>query len=128
MILQAFAKEYRISVPISAMILEEDYTVSKMAVQRFYDGKFEVKDLARAEQMAGLVTVIRKHSPDYAWSSRDCIRAMARIQELGYGKALSDQLVRYPTMVTRQINLREYLKQFEYILKLGGNNKDAAFA
>lgn len=122
-ILQDFAQEYRLSPAICNMLLADNYNHRGEMLQDFYDGKFEVVNLAKAERVASLISEVRGYSPDYSWAARDCIRALAVIEEKGYAKKLVDQLHKYNQVVTKRVSKMDYLRQFENILKAGEANK-----
>ena len=126
--LDRFAKEYRISVPLSIMILSNRYSDHATLLQEFREGKFEIEDYKKAENMASLIVEIRKHSPDYAWAHRQCIKALAIVQDTIDPKLLTSQLERYQLVITRRNSVKEYLRQFENILKSGGRNEQISFA
>lgn len=114
--LKQFADEYRISIPI-AMKLLTNFKHNQELLRDYRDGKFEVEDYDRADQMASLLTEIRKYSPDMAWAQINCVRAVAITQEaLDDPKLLVDQLKRYNQVVTRRMSVKDYLAQFENIL------------
>lgn len=123
MILKEFANEYRISVPIARLILEGNYEIKNNGIRSFKDGKFVIKDYEEADRIASLITEVRRHSPDSAWSHRSCVRALALLQEKLDPKLLTNQLERYQLVVTRRNSVKEYLRQFESIINANKNGK-----
>jgi hypothetical protein len=121
--LKEFADEYRISVPIAMRILADTFEEHNL-MANFRAGKFEIVDRQKAENLASLVSEVRKHTPDGAWTHQACVKALATLIEKVKPQLFVSALDRYQSVITRRVSRKDYLREFENILKAGGNNKD----
>lgn len=128
LILQDFASEYKLSPAICIMLLHGQYTNSKKVRQDFYDGNFKITDMAKAKRLASLISEVRRFSPRFAWTHRECIRALVALEEQIDPKLLIKQLDEYKVIIEPRVSKNDYLRQFEEILKRGGKNKDVHLA
>jgi hypothetical protein len=126
--LRDFAEEYRISISIAMQVLSQRYNDHDVLLREFREGKFTVGDIAKAENTASLIGEVRRHSPDYAWSHRPCMRALAILEEKGFAKQFGEQLDRYQQVVTRRTSVKDYLRQFELILGSGIKGRAATLS
>lgn len=121
--LAEFMQEYKLSIAISAKLLMKTPNGSR-AMKYFREGKFEIRDLAWAQNVAGIVLTVRQHSPDYAFSHAQCIGAIAKLYDQSLDKQeFEKKLTQYQTTVTRRRSVKEYLQQFQLILDMGGASK-----
>lgn len=116
-----FMEEYLLSLSIAVKLLSKQYGQAPM--NRFRAGNFVVVDKAWAENAAGLLSTIRDHSPDYAFAHGACIRAVGHLLDvLSDPKVFERQLARYQQTITRRVSVKDYLKQFQLILDMGGDS------
>ena len=96
-------------------------------MDRFRDGHLLIVDQAWAEDAMGLLSIVRDYSPDYAYAQSSCQRAIAvllnKLREGGKPRLFEEQLKRYQTTITRRNSIKDYLKEFQLILDMGGGNK-----
>lgn len=120
--IQEYMKEYRFSVAIVTKFLSRNINSSVMI--KFREGKFEVVDREWGENGLGLLSTIREHSPDYCYGQSSCQIAVAiMLDKLSDPKEFERKLEQYQTTVTRRNSSKDYLKQFQLILDMGGASK-----
>lgn len=120
-ILSDFMEEYKFSVAVSVRLLMKDSSAESM--RKFRNGKFEIVDLTYAQDIAGLLSTLRDHSPDYAFAHAACIKAvMMMYEKMPDPKVFEKQLVKYGTTITRRVSPKDYLRQFQLILDMGGKS------
>jgi hypothetical protein len=122
-ILKEFAEEYRISISIAMQVLSQRFNSRTELLRDFREGNFQIADYERAQAVASLIGEVRRHSPDYSWTHRECIRALALLQEKVDPKMFTEQLSRYQLVVTRRQSVRDYLRQFENIINANREGK-----
>lgn len=116
--LRDFMKEYKFTIAIAVRILSGSESADKM--KDFRAGKFEIKDMDWAHEVASLLSLIRDYSPDYAHGHTACLRAVMRLHdELKDPKRFERKLKQYNAIITRRPSTKDYLKQFESILNAG---------
>lgn len=124
-VLKELIDEYKFSVPVCVKFLSKSFHES--AMRKFRDGSFEIVDRNWAEDGLGLLSTIREYSPDYAYVQSSCQRATAlmldKLQEAKKPRLFEDQLKRYQTTITRRNSAKDYLKEFQLILDMGGDNR-----
>jgi hypothetical protein len=122
-ILFDFSKEFRLSIAISVKLLAGSMSTSTM--EKFRNGQFEIKDLTRAQDIAGVLSTIRDHSPDYAFAHNACIKAVfILLEKVADPKVFQRKLEQYQTVITRRVSPKDYLRQFELVLNMGSDKKE----
>lgn len=123
--LKQLMDEYRFSIAICVKYLSQNHHQSGM--RKFRDGKFEIIDQAWAEDALGLLSKVRDYSPDYAYAQSMCQISVGKMLDAlrvaGKPRLFEDQLKRYQTTITRRNSTKDYLKEFQLILDMGGDNK-----
>jgi hypothetical protein len=123
--LKVLMDEYKFSVAICVKYLAKNNHQS--AMKKFRDGKFEVVDRDWAEDCLGLLSIVRDYSPDYAYAQSMCQTAVGKmldaLRAAGNPRLFEEQLKRYQTTITRRNSTKDYLKEFQLILDMGGNSK-----
>lgn len=115
--------EYHFSIAICVKALAKDISHDS-AMKRFRAGTFEIRDRAFGENLLGLLSTIRDHSPDYCYAQSACQRAVKQmLEKMADPKVFEKALIKYQTTVTRRNSEKDYLKQFQLILDAGGDNK-----
>lgn len=121
-VLADFMDEYKISVAIAVKLLSKSVTQTSM--RKFREGKFVVVDANWAEDVAGILSTIREHSPDYAFAQNACIKAVTIMYDkLPDPKVFEKKLTQYQSTITRRNSPKDYLRQFELILNAGNDGK-----
>jgi len=121
-ILKEFCDEYRLSISIGVKLLSK--IPGNEAMKKFREGKFVVKDLTWAQDAAGILLTIRRHSPDYAFARSACISAVFQMMnKLPTPRLFEEQLEKYQVTVTQRASAKEFLNQFQLILDMGGESK-----
>lgn len=115
--LKEFADEYRISLSIALRILAGNHSGDVLV--KFRKGEFEIRDMKKAENIASLLSEVRKHSPDRAYAHSFCVSALQMLIEKIDPKIFINQLERYQLVVTRRMSSKDYLRQFENIINSG---------
>lgn len=117
-ILDDFCKEYKFSIAIGVKFLT--HSRNQEGMRLFREGKLYVKDIAFAENAAGLLSTIRDHTPDYCYAQSSCQNAVMRmIEVLPKPRVFEEKLNQYQTTITRRNSLKDYLKEFQLILDMG---------
>lgn len=123
--LNVLMNEYKFSIAIVVKFLAQQF--HKPAMDRFRDGHLLIVDQDWAENAMGLLSTVRDYSPDYAYAQSSCQRAVAvllnGLMKSGKPRLFEDQLKRYQTTITRRNSIKDYLKEFQLILDMGGDNK-----
>lgn len=123
MLVRELMNEYKFSVAIVVRCL--GLTAEGSIMQKFRDGKFVVKDREKGEDLLGVLSTIRDHSPDYAFAHSACLKAVISMMEkVTDPKVFQRKLEQYNQVITRRASPKDYLSQFENIIKAGGDNKE----
>lgn len=114
--LAEFAEEYRISVPIALRVMAGTARKSDDFMEEFRRGDFVVVDYKKSENLASLLSEIRKRTPDNCWCHISCVRALDILLEKINPRLLTDSLDQYQQVITRRVSIKDYLRQFENII------------
>lgn len=126
-VLDEIMQEYHFSIAICVKALMRN-TSHQVAMEKFRAGRFEIQDRAFGENLLGLLSTVREHSPDYCYAHSGCQRAVKKlVEKLADPKIFERALVKYQTTITRRNSEKDYLKQFQLILDAGGDNKIRLF-
>lgn len=117
--LREFADEYRISVSIALRIMTGITIDTRVVLNEFREGKFYVKDINAANDLASLVVEIRKNTPDNCWAHLACVKALATVIKKTNPRYLVEALTKYQMIITRRISVNDYLMEFENIINTG---------
>lgn len=114
--LKDFANEHRLSVSIAMSVLSQRFGGHSELIRDFKEGKFAIGDEKAAEDIANLISDVRRHSPDSAWTHRDCMKALSILYKSGHARLFSNQISTYQLTITRRQSVRDYLREFENVI------------
>lgn len=120
--LKEFASEYKLSLPIAINILTDEFKTRGRIRRDFEGGHFEIKDYDTADRMASLLTEVRMHSNDGAWTDRRCMQALRRFLDSGDPKRLGRKLNEYGLAISKRKSVKEYEAELEHILNFSGTS------
>ena len=126
LILKDFCDKWRLGIPLSIGILSGTSPRDGGVYMKFKTGNLKVKDLEKAELLAGRVTKLRIFCEDNCWRDREFLRALVKVQEKGYFDRLFDNVKASGVKIARQSTWRQYLRSMEVYINRK-NKKEANF-
>ena len=116
--LKEFSDKHRLSIPTCMRILEDSWDTN-VIIPKFREGRFWIKDIDKADNLAGLVSEVRNYSPDDAWRHGECVQALRTLIEQVDPKLFISQVEKYKQVITRRNSIKDYFREFENILSSG---------
>lgn len=114
--LKNFMEEYKLNLGFSIILLTQNYIHTNSIYGDFKKGKFIVKDLQIARDMATLIKEFQIYCS--TWHKRDFVSALHTYREKVDPRILIRQLEKFGMIITERSSKSEYLEQFEEIAKI----------